>query len=34
LRQFWNQRADDGYDVSNDALGALWQNTIQYGFEG
>jgi hypothetical protein len=30
--QWWAQRGQDGRDVSDAALGALFQNTIDYGF--
>jgi len=29
---FWADRTADGFDVGNDALGSLFQNTIDYGF--
>jgi hypothetical protein len=29
---FWASRAADGFDVGNNALGSLYQNTIDYGF--
>ncbi|MGL5859022.1 MAG: CARDB domain-containing protein [Angustibacter sp.] len=32
LADFWNQRAADGFAVSDPVLGALHQNTIDYGF--
>ena len=33
FREFWDQRAGDGYDVTPQrALGCLFQNTIDYGF--
>jgi hypothetical protein len=31
--QFWKDRAADGFDTGNDALGSLFQNTIDYGFD-
>jgi hypothetical protein len=34
LAEFWADRRADGFDVSNNALGALFQNTINYGFTG
>jgi len=32
FRDFWNSRAADGFDVGNNALGSLYQNSIDYGF--
>jgi hypothetical protein len=32
FREFWGQRAGDGFDVGPDALAALYQNTIDYDF--
>lgn len=29
---FWTDRGNDGFDVSNNALGSLFQSTIDYGF--
>lgn len=30
--EFWTHRAGDGFNVSNNALGSLHQNTIDFGF--
>jgi len=32
--EFWSQRGSDGFDVGNNALGSLFQNTIDFGFAG
>ena len=32
LADFWSHRRADGLDVGNNALGSLFQNTIDYGF--
>jgi hypothetical protein len=32
--QFWSDRAADGFNVDNNALGSLYQNTIDFGFAG
>jgi hypothetical protein len=32
--QFWSHRTSDGFDVGNNALGSLYQNTIDFGFTG
>jgi hypothetical protein len=32
FHDYWVQRGQDGHDVSDTALGALFQNTIDYGF--
>jgi hypothetical protein len=32
--QFWSHRASDGFNVGNNALGSLYQNTIDFGFTG
>ncbi|WP_416964757.1 hypothetical protein [Streptomyces sp. Agncl-13] len=32
LASFWSSRGTDGFDVSDDSLGSLYQNTIDYGY--
>ena len=32
--EFWTDRGTDGFDVGQGPLAALFQNTIDYGFEG